>query len=86
MYFLYACYCMRTCIIYYTECLHHMIKVNVNSVFAFIEHVCACAVYECTCMCTSMYLFISTCECVTMSQCLTLCDCVLKYFSLAGQH
>ena len=29
----------------------------------FIEHLCACAVYVCTCMCTNMYLFISTCIC-----------------------
>ena len=80
---------MRACIIYHTECVHHIlikVKLSKKYVFAFIEHLCACAVYECTCMCTNMYLFISTCECVTMSQCLTLCDCVLKYFRMAGQH
>ena len=63
---------MCHCVHVYTECVHHIL-IKVKSlricVFAFIEHLCACAVYECTCMCTNMYLFISTCECVTMSQC-----------------
>ena len=39
IYFLYACYCMRTCIIYFTECVHHILtKVKLLRNMCFCIH------------------------------------------------